>query len=536
MASLESYIKWRGDILFEEREFNEIDNLVFCTLSYLDMNGSLSSKDFIPLIDLYARIVSDSGLNIKNADKALDRYKDFLFDASQSARFGNVVISDYVDMIDDAKNLQFSAMVFHIDRRTSYIVFRGTDETITGWKEDFMMSFSKTSAQETALKYTNAVMQKYKDNEFLIGGHSKGGNLALYTAENLSKENLDRIKHIYINDGPGLSEDVFGSINIEHIRSKTTKIIPEFCVIGKLFDTQFHHCKIVKSSASGIAQHDIGTWEVQDGELLLCRENTPESVWINQTFEQWLSGISIPERENIVNRLFDVLTLNGAVTIQDLSNDEKFDFAAVLRNFSGSKDKGFKRKIGSLPVTAFFDRILHKIKNGKAVDMIQNYPPVKAIALIVFGVLFFVLPENLIMVSVSIVLLVLLSINVFVTVRHLIRSRWNFRQNQPRVYFAIIFAVFYAVLIVKPNALFILSSGVFGTGFLCTTYNYIERIRSSDNRPDKIWYMIRSVLFALLGASILVVPSSSIILYSLAVGTVLVIDGIYRLVRYIRNR
>ena len=96
--------------------------------------------------------------------------------------------------------------------------------------------------------------------------------------------------------------------------------------------------------------------------------------------------------------------------------------------------------------------------------------------------------------------------------------------------------MFYAVLIVKPNALFILSSGVFGTGFLCTTYNYIERIRSSDNRPDKIWYMIRSVLFALLGASILVVPSSSIILYSLAVGTVLVIDGIYRLVRYIRNR
>ena len=529
MDNIEGYVKWRGDIRFNERKFNEIDNLVFLFLFYLDMKGTLNSRDYIPLKDLYSRLMSNNGINVKTADNDVDHYKEFLRSTAQSDRFGNVVISDYVDMIDEKKNLQFSAMVFHINKKVSYIAFRGTDETLVGWREDFIMAFSKTASHDLAFKYTDAIIQKYPDNLFYIGGHSKGGNLALYAAARLSEEKLERVRHIYINDGPGLSEDVFKNVNIDRIKDKTTKIIPEFCVIGKLFDTQFYNSTIVKSSAVGILQHDIITWKICDGELSLCHENAPESIWINQTLEQWLGGISIEERKKIVDRIFDSLKNSGVVTLNDLSNRDKFGFDKILHTLSGS-DKTVKRKLGSLPVVALFDRTLHTIRNGKIVQTIKTSPTAKAVALIVFGLLFLILPENFIQVSVAIVLFALLVFQIFSTVRHLAESNWNFKQNQTRVYAAISFIVIYAIIIVKQNALFILSSAVFGIGFLSTAYNYLERVKKSKTKSDQIWLAIKAGIFTVMGLCVLIVPSSTIKFYSISVGIIFVADGIYRLI------
>ncbi len=529
MDNIEGYVKWRGDIRFNERKFNEIDNLVFSALTYLDMKGTLNSRDYIPLKDLYSRLMSNNGINVKTADNDVDHYKEFLRSTAQSDRFGNVVISDYVDMIDEKKNLQFSAMVFHINKKVSYIAFRGTDETLVGWREDFIMAFSKTASHDLAFKYTDAIIQKYPDNLFYIGGHSKGGNLALYAAARLSEEKLERVRHIYINDGPGLSEDVFKNVNIDRIKDKTTKIIPEFCVIGKLFDTQFYNSTIVKSSAVGILQHDIITWKICDGELSLCHENAPESIWINQTLEQWLGGISIEERKKIVDRIFDSLKNSGVVTLNDLSNRDKFGFDKILHTLSGS-DKTVKRKLGSLPVVALFDRTLHTIRNGKIVQTIKTSPTAKAVALIVFGLLFLILPENFIQVSVAIVLFALLVFQIFSTVRHLAESNWNFKQNQTRVYAAISFIVIYAIIIVKQNALFILSSAVFGIGFLSTAYNYLERVKKSKTKSDQIWLAIKAGIFTVMGLCVLIVPSSTIKFYSISVGIIFVADGIYRLI------
>ena len=531
MENIESYVKWRGDITLEERDFNEMDNLVFSTLVYLDVKHSVTSKDFIPLNDLYARVASDGGLGIKTADKAIDRYKEFLFSAARSARFGSVVISDYIDIFDEEKNIQFAAMVFHLDKHRSYIAFRGTDETIIGWKEDFIMSFQKTASHDLALKYTNAVLKKYRDNTFYLGGHSKGGNLALYAAANLSDENWARIEHLYINDGPGLSEDVFGHLNMDRIVSRTTKIVPAFCVIGKLFDTQFYHCKIVKSAASGIAQHDIITWKISDGELDLCHENSPQSIWINQTLEQWLANISMEERRTIVDGLFKALCANGAVTLQDLAKNDQFDFENILRTLTDRHNTTIRRKLTALPIIAFFDKTLHRIKDGKIIQTLRTSPLAKALAMILFGILFLIIPEVFILISVGVVLFGMIIFNIFVSVRRLIRSGWNFKQNQPRIYTAIILLSLYAILIVKQDALFILSSAVFGIGFLCTAYNYIEHIQHSDHPPDKVWYIIRAVLFLLMGLSILAAPASTIQFYSIAAGIVFIIDGIYRLIR-----
>lgn len=529
MNNLESYVKWRGDIRFKERKFNDIDNLVFSALTYLDMKGTLNSRDFIPLKDLYFRLMSDNGLKVKTADNDISRYREFLRSAAHSDRFGNIVISDYVDMVDEKKHLQFSAMVFHISQKVSYIAFRGTDETLVGWREDFIMAFSKTASHDLALKYTDAVMQKYPDNVFFIGGHSKGGNLALYAAARLSDDKLARVRRVYVNDGPGLSEDVFKNVNIDRVKDKTTKIIPEFCVIGKLFDTQFYNSTIVKSSAVGILQHDIITWEICDGELSLCHENAPESIWINQTLEQWLGSITIEERKKIVDRIFDSLKNSGVVTLQDLSNRDKFGFDKILRTLTGS-DKTFKHKLGSLPVVALFDRTLHTIRNGKIVQAIKTSPAAKAVALIVFGILFLLLPEHFIQVSVAIVLLGLILFQIFSTVKHLMDSGWNFRQNRTRVYAAISFIVIYAIIIVKQNALFILSSAVFGIGFLTTAYNYAERLKTAKTQSDKIWLIIKAGVFIVMGLCVLVVPSSTIKFYSISVGIVFVADGIYRLI------
>lgn len=531
MNNIESYVNWRGDISFDERPLNEVDNIVFCTLSYLDMKGVLGSDEFITLRDLYARIMSYKGLDIKTADKAVDRYRNFLFCASQSDRFGNVIVSDYVDIYDESRDLQFSAAVFHTDKKHSFIAFRGTDETLVGWKEDFIMSFSKTAAQDMSLKYTKAVLEKYKDNTFFLGGHSKGGNLALYTASNLSENDLERINHIYINDGPGLCEDVFTDINIERIRGRTTKIIPEFCVIGKLFDTQFNNCKIIKSSALGMLQHDPITWTVEDGGLKTCHENSPESVWINQTLGQWLGGITIDERKKIVDSLFDFIKSKGIVTLQDFSDKKGFNFKKILSSFIVDEGKPTKHKFSPLSLSSLFGRTFRKIKNAKIIGTLKSSPAAKAAAIIFFGILFLVLPETFILVSVAAALFLIISVYIFKTVRCLVNSGWDFKQNQSRVYTAIALVTVYAIIILKQNALFILSSTVFGIAFLCTAYNYAERVRGADNLPDNVWFMSKAMLFALMGLSILVVPSSSIVFYSVLAGLVFVADGIYRFIR-----
>jgi hypothetical protein len=247
--NISSYIRWRGDITFAEREFNLVDNLVLAQLAYVDFSAVASASGSVTLADAYD-IIKASGTYQTLILK--DFSDDLLAEAARSVRFGNTKISNVVDECDAERQIQFAALHFALDDGSIYVAFRGTDVSFVGWREDFMMGFTLVPSQTAAVEYLKETMDV--NTIYRVGGQSKGGNLAVYSSMMLESRQQERIIAVYDNDGPGLSAELIETEGYVAIYSKLIRVLPEYSVIGNLFEHKDCETVIVKSSASGITQ------------------------------------------------------------------------------------------------------------------------------------------------------------------------------------------------------------------------------------------------------------------------------------------
>ena len=345
MDTILDYIRWRGDIPFSVDGLREADALVLCMLSYYDIKPMWADQEG-PIRLRDCRKLLDAGpvpVLLAGRDKG---YQEIFAQAVASRRFGELLISDYVDTVRDEPPLQFAALCFHDESGISFLAYRGTDDSLAGWEEDFMIGFTRTEAQELALRYADAHL--LTGRRWYMGGHSKGGNLALYVASSLQQPVLDRLERIFILDGPGLCGEVMDTSGVERIDSRCTRIIPYFSVIGKLFEPQITDSRIVRSNASGMAQHSLATWGIDHGALDQCAENDPRSRWINATVGEWIDDIPQEERVVFVRELFDSLAANGARTLDELDEAGVGGFENILRSLYTSSEIT-RRTISNLP-------------------------------------------------------------------------------------------------------------------------------------------------------------------------------------------
>ena len=345
MDTILDYIRWRGDITFSVDGLREADALVLCMLSYYDIKPMWADQEG-PIRLRDCRKLLDAGpvpVLLVGRDKG---YQEIFAQAVASRRFGELLISDYVDTVRDEPPLQFAALCFHDESGISFLAYRGTDDSLAGWEEDFMIGFTRTEAQELALRYADAHL--LTGRRWYMGGHSKGGNLALYVASSLQQPVLDRLERIFILDGPGLCGEVMDTSGVERIDSRCTRIIPYFSVIGKLFEPQITDSRIVRSNASGMAQHSLATWGIDHGALDQCAENDPRSRWINATVGEWIDNIPQEERVVFVRELFDSLAANGARTLDELDEAGVGGFENILRSLYTSSEIT-RRTISNLP-------------------------------------------------------------------------------------------------------------------------------------------------------------------------------------------
>ncbi len=345
MDTILDYIRWRGDIPFSVDGLREADALVLCMLSYYDIKPMWADQEG-PIRLRDCRKLLDAGpvpVLLVGRDKG---YQEIFAQAVASRRFGELLISDYVDTVRDDPPLQFAALCFHDESGISFLAYRGTDDSLAGWEEDFMIGFTRTEAQELALRYADAHL--LTGRRWYMGGHSKGGNLALYVASSLQQPVLDRLERIFILDGPGLCGEVMDTSGVERIDSRCTRIIPYFSVIGKLFEPQITDSRIVRSNASGMAQHSLATWGIDHGALDQCAENDPRSRWINATVGEWIDDIPQEERVVFVRELFDSLAANGARTLDELDEAGVGGFENILRSLYTSSEIT-RRTISNLP-------------------------------------------------------------------------------------------------------------------------------------------------------------------------------------------
>ena len=312
--TLIDYINWRGDLTFDENPFNIVDNVILCELSYVDYTPVLQAgnPEGISFSEAFRRIKELDAFRLLTAgggDDSLARK------AAESRRFGSVLLTYWADVFDQ-DSIQFSAVHFELDPDVSYVAFRGTDSSLIGWKEDFMMSFRMIPAQEKAVQYLSLSMRQHR--KYYIGGHSKGGNLAVYAASRLSEAARGRILQIFVNDGPGFSPDVYNTAAMDSLAPIITKLVPVYGIIGRLFHMEAARRYIVNSFGKGILQHDMMTWKLKGPEFDCAERFDNGSEILCNAFTAWVANADEEARKAFVDWLFDSLSAGGAVKLGDL--------------------------------------------------------------------------------------------------------------------------------------------------------------------------------------------------------------------------
>lgn len=336
MQNILDYLDWRGDLDFARDGLNEVDNLILSMLSYLDWEGIVPPEPGRKPIHLpaaaerfLARMDSASPARKNPFIKDLP---ELLTKAAASARYRDLRLSGYVNRIDHEKAEQFSAVVFSYKGRYHFIAFRGTDDSLAGWKEDFHMSFmQEVPAQRQAVEYSKKVMSRLWGKYFL-GGHSKGGNLAVYAASHLPGKMRSRILGIYNNDGPGFQPEVIRSEGYQDMQGRIHTLIPKSSVVGMLLEHSEDY-KVVDSSETGIMQHNAFSWLVKGAKFADHAGLTDVSLKFNEVVRAWLIQVPLEQRAEFVDAVFSVIQSTGARTVHDLSKEMRAAASAVITTY-----------------------------------------------------------------------------------------------------------------------------------------------------------------------------------------------------------
>lgn len=353
------YLKWRGDLSFLQSPFNDIDSLILSQIIYIPFEGIVPSVRSTRTITLKAAAEKFFSIYDETKSSLGALLPNEIFDlfrmAGESERFGNIRLSRYVNKINHETEIQFCAMTLFMDEMNEiFIDFRGTDDTIVGWKEDFNMGFmTPVPSQTESVKYFNYVIGKYvKENTSLkirLGGHSKGGNLAVFAATyvgNLPEVNIqDRIECIYNFDGPGFDDKVIQSEEYLGIRDKIKTIIPQSSVVGMLLGHEEGYT-VVRSGQVGLLQHDALSWEVLGTEFTCLESVTDSSLVLDKTLKTWIKSMDSTSAERFVTALFEILSATDAKTLTELVTGKNRSISVMLKAYAG-EDEDTKKMLKS---------------------------------------------------------------------------------------------------------------------------------------------------------------------------------------------
>ena len=304
-----TYLKWRGDLSVKDYPFNEVDALILSELVYIHFENivpQVGQEGMISLREANAKYV-------KSTEREMLYYKqkEDLFDVlAFSPRFADMTLCNYVSRLDIEAQQQFAAMHINVMPGFTFIAFRGTDSTVTGWREDFNMSFMMpVPAQQSAVEYVNETA-KGLFKKFWIGGHSKGGNLAVYSGVFCHPKIQKKILKIYSFDGPGFNRKMVNDTAYKRVEHLIAAFVPESSIVGMLMEHEEDY-KVVESTEFSILQHEGFSWVVDRDAFSLVNEVEKFSKSLSTTLKAWLAEMTIEERKAVVDAFFDVFVNAG---------------------------------------------------------------------------------------------------------------------------------------------------------------------------------------------------------------------------------
>lgn len=310
-----SYLKRYGNKSFEEVPFNEVDSLILSQIGYLNLDLFINHPhDEVFLKDVLnkknAKALAYASMTRSDNEKLCKAFEG-------TSRFDLVYFKHLISEINYIKCEQFFAVTFFL-QDFNYISYRGTDLTLAGWQEDVNMSYLETvPAQQSALDYIRKVHNLY-DKPLVVGGHSKGGNLALYAAMNAEKEIQEKIIDVYDFDGPGFSsKEVFRSEGYQNIKDKLHVVSSTMSVVALLLYNA-DKIEFLKTSGFTVLQHNPFNWHVKGTSLIRIKRNSITSRYLEKSVTRFFSIMNFGDRKKFFNILFFIAKDNPKSSLLDI--------------------------------------------------------------------------------------------------------------------------------------------------------------------------------------------------------------------------
>jgi len=313
-----TYLQWRGDLKIKDFPFNEVDALILSELVYIhfeDIVPGLGEDACITIREANARYEKS-----ESREMLFYKAKENLFDVlAFSPRFADMTLCNYVSTLDVKQQEQFAAMHVNVSPNLTFIAFRGTDSTVTGWREDLNMSFMMpVPAQQSAVDYVNQTV-KGLFKKYSFGGHSKGGNLAVYSAVFCNPKIQKKIEQIYNFDGPGFNRKMVNDAAYKTVEARISTFVPEQSIVGMLMEHEEDY-KVVESTEFSILQHEGFSWVVDRDAFVLVDEVDKFSRNLSVTLKAWLAEMNPQERKEVVDAFFGVFVNAGIEDFMDIAD------------------------------------------------------------------------------------------------------------------------------------------------------------------------------------------------------------------------
>ncbi len=316
-------VKAMQNVTFENTPFNEVDSLVFSLLSYFNWETLLNEKTQLEFAEI-------DGEKIEVPKHCKERFKNhyrLLKAVLSSNRYKDFCMSDFVNDSDIHTEKQFCAVCF-FDTEFAYVAFRGTDATVVGWKEDVNLSFMKeVPAQTHSVQYLEEIAKKYPAHKIITGGHSKGGNLAIYSAVKASDEVKTRITEIYCHDGPGFKKEFCLSDEYLQASKKIKKTVPYSSIVGMLMENPTPY-DVIDSKSVSIFQHNPYKWLVENHAFVPKPHLNPNWFYFDESINRWIETLTDEEREKFFDEIFTFFDTAGITEFKS----KKENFALIMKN------------------------------------------------------------------------------------------------------------------------------------------------------------------------------------------------------------
>lgn len=319
-GNMVEYVETQLDTI-KERPLGDVDSLVLSWLSYWRLAPEAREARTTRGVELTQLYDTHSlgDMTTVVSDEACCRH--LLAALVASPRFRRLRIANYVEDTDETSEKQFSAMTLRLPGNVTYVAFRGTDSTVVGWKEDFNLAFEQAIPSQLAARAYLEKVARLTRGPLYVGGHSKGGNLAVYAAMTCKASVRDRIEAVFSHDGPGFTEETMSVPSWSEASHLIHKTLPRSSVIGMLFERQEKDFSVVESTSVGIMQHDPFSWVVNGTAFCEVKELSLGASLFDQGLNDWVSNMSSAEREHFIETLFSIFKAGGEPTFASLRDN-----------------------------------------------------------------------------------------------------------------------------------------------------------------------------------------------------------------------